>query len=243
MLKADRQLYIFALSVCVVVSALLSTAATVLKERQDRMVELDRKRNVLQAFGVSIIGEDGRRLAEEEVGRYFEEYIREIILDGQSGDHLEGKTSADFDPRDMRDKNKYLPLYLWEEDGEVTRYAFPISGQGLWSTIYGFLALEKDLATIRGVTFYDHGETPGLGAEVEQDWFQSQFEGKIVYADGEPVDFRVIKGGVSRRYPDGHPSAVDGISGATVTANGVARFINEDFRRYNRYFETIRGES
>ncbi len=242
MRKADRQLFVFALSVCVVVSALLSTAATVLKERQEREVELDRKRNVLQAFGVDVRDEAGRRISAERVEEYFAENIREVILEGQTGELIEGLTSAELDPRDLRDRERYLPLYLWHEDDEVSRYAFPISGQGLWSTIHGFLALEDDLATIRGVTFYDHGETPGLGAEIEQDWFQSQFEGKVLYKDGEPADFQVVKGGVERRYPEGNPSAVDGISGATITADGVADFINRDFRRYNRYFETIRGE-
>ncbi len=239
MLKADRHLFTFALTVCVVVSALLSTAATLLKDRQDLMVELDRKRNVLSAFGLDIYDEDGRRLGVEAVDKIFADNIREVILDGQTGELLEGLTSADLDPRELRDKQKLL-LYKWEEDGEFTRFAFPISGLGLWSTIYGYLALDQDLATILGVTFYDHGETPGLGAEIERDWWQEQFEGKKLYADGEPADFRVIKGGVSRRYPDGHPSAVDGLSGATVTGEGVARFINADFRRYNRYFETIR---
>lgn len=242
MRKADRQLFIFALSVCVVVSALLSTAATLLKERQDLMVELDRKRNVLSAFGVDIVNDQGRRIGGEEVDRYFAEHIREIILDGQSGEHIEGLTSAELDSRDLRDKDKYLPLYLWEEDGEITRYAFPISGLGLWSTIYGYLALEEDLATIRGVTFYDHGETPGLGAEIEQNWWQEQFVGKKLYKDGDPLTFRVVKGGVEQRFPDGHPSAVDGLSGATITGEGVARFINSDFERYNKYFEKIREE-
>ena len=241
--KADRQLFVFAISVCVVVSALLSTAATLLKERQELMVELDRKRNVLVAFGVNIYDEDGRRLGVEAVDQIFADHIREIILDGQTGEPIEGLTSTDIDPRDLRDKDSYLPLFLWEEDGEIRYYAFPISGLGLWSVIYGYLALENDLATIRGITFYAHGETPGLGAEIEREWWQEQFEGKKLFKDGEPTEFRVVKGGVERRYPDGHPSAVDGLSGATVTAEGVARFINQDFRRYNKYFETIRGDS
>lgn len=239
--KADRQLFIFAFLVCVVVSALLSTAATVLKERQDRMVELDRKRNVLRAFGVDIVGEDGRRISPEAVEQYFADHIRERILDGQSGQPIEGVTGADLDPRDLRDKNKFLPLYVWEEDGKITRYAFPISGQGLWSTIYGFLALETDLATIRGITFYAHGETPGLGARIEDDDWQAQFVGQRLFKDGAPVDFQIVKGGVARRHPDGHPGAVDGISGATLTGDSVAQFINADFRRYNRYFESIRN--
>jgi len=240
MLRADRQLYTFAFCVCVVVSALLSTTATLLKDRQALMVELDRKRNVLMAFGVDIYDEEGRRLTPEKVDEFFANNISEVILDGQTGEPIEGATSANVDPRELRDKRKLL-LYTWEEDGEITRYAFPISGMGLWSTIYGFLALDTDLATILGITFYAHGETPGLGAEIERESWQEQFVGKQLYRDGEPATLRVIKGGVTRRYPDGHPSAVDGLSGATVTGEGVGKFITEDFARYNRYFETIRG--
>lgn len=241
MLKADRQLFTFALGVCIVVSALLSTTATVLKERQDRMVELDRKRNVLIAFGVDTVDEEGRRISPEEIDHIFATNISEVILDGATGDLIEGVTSADIDPRELRNKSKLL-LYRWEEDGKVTRYAFPISGRGLWSTIYGFIAVDTDLATILGITFYAHGETPGLGAEIERESWQEQFEGKKLYVDGEPARFLVVKGGVTRRFPDGNPSAVDGLSGATITGEGVATFITEDFRLYNKYFETIRDK-
>ena len=241
MLKADRQLYTFALGVCVVVSTLLSTTATVLKDRQDRAVELDRKRNVLIAFGVDMYGEDGRRLDGTQVVNIFTSRVSEVILDGATGEIIEGVTSADIDPRELRDKSRFMPLFKWVEDDAFTKVAFPISGQGLWSTIYGFLALERDLATIAGITFYRHGETPGLGGEIERDWFMSQFAGKQLFKDGVPVDFEVVKGGAARRYPEGSYKAVDGISGATITGNGVQNFVNSDFRNYNRYFERIRG--
>lgn len=234
--KADRKMFGFALLICVVCSTLLSAVSASLKEQQTRMVEFDRNRNVLKAFGVDTHG-----MTPDDVTRVFSERIQEIILDGQTGEVIEGATSATVDPKDLRDKNKLLPLYLWVENGEAQKYAFPISGKGLWSTIYGFLAMEKDLKTIAGVTFYKHGETPGLGGEVEKEWFQNPFEGKRMYDNGQRADFRVIKGGVAARYPDGNPHAVDGISGATVTGNGVARFVNEDFDRYDRYFKTIRG--
>ena len=236
MQQADRQLVTFALTICLTCSILLSAIAAGLRDRQEREVELDRKMNVLIAFGVDTRDERGRRISGEEVDAIFASNIREIILDA-SGNPME---DAEPDPAEIR-AQRQLPLYLWEEDGEVKRYAFPTSGQGLWSTIYGFLALERDLATIAGITFFRHGETPGLGGEVERAWFTEQFEGKKLFADGEPVDFRVVQGGVESRYPEGNEHAVDGISGATVTGVGVARFISEDFRRYNAFFEQIRG--
>ncbi len=239
MQKADRQLITFALTICVTCSVLLSAIAAGLKERQERQVELDRKMNVLIAFGVDTRdAETGRRISAERVEQYFSEQIREVVLDAESGREI---APEDVDLVAIREKRQ-LPLFKWEEDGEVQKYAFPTSGQGLWSTIYGFLALERDLATIAGITFFRHGETPGLGGEVDRSWFQEQFVGKrLLDDDGAPVRFQVVKGGVENRYPDGNEHAVDGISGATITGDGVARFVTEDFRRYNKFFETIRG--
>lgn len=236
MQKADRQLITFALTICVSCSVLLSAIAAGLKERQERQVVLDRKMNVLKAFGVETRDESGRRLTEDTVRDIFESNIREIVIDPETGATID---DDQVDLAAVRAKRQ-LPLFMWEEDGTVTRYAFPISGQGLWSTIYGFLALEQDLATIAGITFFSHGETPGLGGEIDRPWFQEQFVGQRLMEDGEPVEFRVVKGGVSSRYPDGNPHAVDGISGATITGEGVARFINEDFRRYNIFFDQRR---
>ncbi len=239
--KSDKQTFLFAFIVLAVCSMLLSATAAALRDRQQRMVEFDRKRNVLLAFGVEIRHEDGTRFTPEDVDRVVEQNIREVIIDAETAEIIPGLTRADVDPRHIRNKIK-LPLYLWEENGDVRRYAFPISGYGLWSTIYGYIALETDLATIAGITFYEHGETPGLGAEIERPWFREQFKGKVLYQDGEPVEFKVAKGRADVQYPDRIDHAVDGISGATFTGQGVAEFITRDFKLYNRFFENIRNQ-
>ena len=92
-----------------------------------------------------------------------------------------------------------------------------------------------------GITFYKHGETPGLGGEIATDWFQEQFTNKVVWADGELHEFEVVKGAVEGLYPEGNDHAVDGISGATITGKGVATFMNDDLERYEAYFKKIRG--
>lgn len=238
MQKADKQLILFALAVCVTCSVLLSAIAAGLRDQQARQVELDRKMNVLGAFGIEAEDVPGDKLTAEDVDRIFQTRIKEIVLDPQTGEEIP-PDQVNLDA--IRNKEQ-LPLFLLQEDGETQKYAFPTSGPGLWSTVYGFLALESDLATIAGITFFRHGETPGLGGEVDKDWFQNQFEGKKLFKDGEPVEFQVVKGGVESRYPDGNDHAVDGISGATITSDGVADFINEDFRRYNQaYFERLRS--
>lgn len=230
----------FAAIICIACSVLLSAASSTLKAKQDYNVEMDRKMNVLKAFGVAIRDANGKPISGAEVERIFREKIKEIILDGETGQPLEGLTSADVSEKELKE-GKRLPLYTFAEEGRVLKYAFPVSGKGLWSTIYGYLALERDLATIAGVTFYRHGETPGLGGEVEKDWFQANFKGKRIWGDGKLIPFEVVKGTVADKYPQGNDHAVDGISGATLTGKGVTKFINRDLEMYEKYFSLIRG--
>lgn len=237
--KGDGYVICFAAAVCVVCSLLLSSAASALKTRQDYNVELDRKINVLKAFGVAVRDAKGKSIAGTEVDRLFREQIEEIVLDAATGQPIEGITSSQVPPKELKEKQK-LPLYIWKENGEAQKYAFPVSGKGLWSTIYGYLALEKDLATIAGVTFYRHGETPGLGGECEKDWFQENFRGKKVYGAQGRLPFEVIKGLVADRFPQGNDHAVDGISGATLTSKGITQFVNADLDLYERYFKLLR---
>jgi len=238
--KGDGYVIGFAAVICVACSVLLSAAASTLKAKQDYNVELDRKMNVLKAFGVATRDANGKAISGAEVERIFRENIKEVILDGATGQPLEGVTSADVSAKELADRVK-LPLYTFEENGQVVKYAFPVSGKGLWSTIYGYLALNQDLATIAGVTFYKHGETPGLGGEVEKDWFQENFKGKRIFGEGVLIPFEVVKGTVADKYPQGNDHAVDGISGATITGKGVTKFINSDLANYEKYFSLKRG--
>jgi len=241
MQKDDRNVLTFAAMICITCSLLLSGAAALLEKKQAYNIELDRKINVLKAFGVDVVDEKGKKtLSDEEVDGYFQEYISEFVLDGKTGKIIPGRTTAELSKDDLKQKS-LLPLYLWTEQGSVKKYAFPISGKGLWSTLYGYMALEDDLATIIGITFYKHGETPGLGGECEQPWFQNAFKGKRVWDKGKLLPFEVVKGGVANKYPSGNNYAVDGISGATITSQGIQTFIRSDLVLYNNYFQTIRG--
>jgi Na+-transporting NADH:ubiquinone oxidoreductase subunit C len=222
--KGDAYVVLYAGVVCMLCGLLLAVASSALKKPQEYNKEIDRKTNVLKAFGVPVI-ENGKRIKPDRVEQYFKESVSELVVDGASGQAVATAAQA----------GQPLPLYTWSENGLVTKYAFPISGKGLWSTIKGYLALEKDLSTLAGVTFYEHGETPGLGGEVETDWFQQNFRGKSVVANGRRVKFEVAD-----RYPQGNDHAVDGISGATLTGNGVTRFINADLDKYEKYLSALR---
>jgi len=238
--KGDGYTILYAAAICVVCSLMLAAAAAGLRPRQDRMVEMDRKFNVLKAFQAPTGGAAGRRIADAEIDRLYAEHVREVLIDAATGRPLAGKTSADVPAADLAAR-RVLPLFEWVEEGRVTKYAFPVFGKGLWSTIYGYVALDGELRRIVGVTFYKHGETPGLGGEIERDWFQEQFRGREVRgADGfKPIV--VAKGAAGAAAAAADRVVVDGISGATMTGNGVMEFLNADFARYEAYFRTLRG--
>ena len=207
-MREDTRTLVFAAVVCVTCSLLLSGTAAGLKSRQQANEAFDVKRNIVKAFGIDI-GEMDRPTIE-----------------------------ATFERHVAAEKAGELDLFTWTEEGsdKASKYAFPISGKGLWSMLYGYLSLNADLETIAGISFYKHGETPGLGAEIEKPWFLTQFTGKTLYANGAPTDFKVVKPGSELNN-----SAVDGISGATLTGKGVEALIQKDAAAYAEYFNSIKG--
>ena len=202
----------FSLSICLICSILLSGLASGLKSIQTANQEFDVKRNIVKAFGIDI-----SKLSRIEIEDTYNSHISEEVVSTPSGD---------------------VPIYQWTEtpDSMPTKCAFPISGKGLWSMMYGYLSIDSDLETVAGISFYKHGETPGLGAEIVKSWFSSQFSGKKLYADGKPTDFRVLKPGSVLDQ-----SSVDGISGSTITSKGVEALIKRDAATYADYFNNIKG--
>ena len=133
-------------------------------------------------------------------------------------------------------------LFLYKPGDKVVSYIIPVEGYGLWDMIYGYVALEPDLNTVKDIRFYKHQETPGLGGECSQPWFTNMFKGKnILNSEGDFVSVAVVKG----KATDLHKGSallhyVDGISGGTITSKGITSFLKEDLGRYNKYFETLR---
>jgi len=128
-------------------------------------------------------------------------------------------------------EQQYLPvLNASPEDGEKVTI-IPVEGKGLWGPIWGYIALESDMNTIYGVTFDHKGETPGLGAEINQYPFESMFHGKKIYEDGKFVSVDVIKGGTT----DDNPHGVDAISGGTITSKGLEKMLFDSMIKYNDF--------
>ena len=240
--KGDGYVLVFAVVVCLVCSVLLAVSESALKPYKEENIRIDKRFNILKALGVNVYTNGHKRIPPVLVNEIYNRDVQEFVLDGKTGTPVEGKKPADVNPDEFDARTK-LPLYVRRDaSGKPMTYAFPVSGKGLWSTIYGYLALRSDLATVSGATFYKHGETPGLGGEVEAEWFQKNFQDKVVFKDGKRVKLRVIKGKVADNFPEGNPHAVDGISGATITGDGVTKFVNADLDRYENYFRTIRSK-
>ncbi len=162
---------------------------------------------------------------------------RNILL--SAGIKAEGSDSilSVYDKRISR-AEKELEIYRETgPDGGVGSYIFPVSGKGLWSTIKAYISIKPDGNTVNGITFYEHGETPGLGGEIEQKWFRDNFKGKKLFNEnGKFESIAVVKGEAEG------PHEVDGISGATMTGNGVSEFLKNDLGKYKDFLSQLSQE-
>ena len=222
-----------ALAVCLVCSIGVSAAAVFLKPLQQANKLADKRKNILQVVGLYE--------PQMDVNARFDELVETRLINLESGDFAQGQGidpatydmyAAAKDPATSVDvpasediarigaKPQFATVYLVTGDGgKVEKIILPVHGYGLWGTLYGFLALEGDGKTVAGLSFYDHKETPGLGGEVDNPKWKSQWPGKQVYDDGE-VALQVIKGSVDANTQNSEYK-VDGLAGATLTSNGV----------------------
>jgi Na+-transporting NADH:ubiquinone oxidoreductase subunit C len=223
-----------AFALCIVCSVVVSTAAVSLKPAQEANKALDRKRNILAAAGML---QEGRSVEEQFAS------ISTRVVDLRTGEFTDAVDPAGYDQRraakdpamsraldDEADiaglgrREDYAVVYLVEDSaGEVDKIILPVHGKGLWSTLYGFMALEKDANTVVGLGFYEHGETPGLGGEVDNPRWKALWPGKQVYR-ADRVALHLIKGSVDPSS-DNAAWEVDGLSGATLTARGVTNLV------------------
>tara|TARA_B100001765_G_scaffold174249_1_gene117065 strand:- start:146 stop:829 length:684 start_codon:yes stop_codon:yes gene_type:complete len=225
-----------------VVSLLLALTSTQLKNLQEFNIELDKKKNILKC-----IGKDLALMNADAIIKEYKSNISNIILNSNgdiaaniASENLESvPNKSTGEVKYFLNNIEYLPAY---KSSNPEAFIIPISGKGLWSTLFGYFALEMDLNTVIGITFYKHGETPGLGGEVEKKWFQNNFVGKKIFNQtGELVSIKVVKGKVNDVYSgEALNHGVDGISGATVTSRGVSDFLKRDLLKYEKYLKNNR---
>ena len=219
---------------CVICSILVSAAAVGLSERQERNKVEEKKKNILQAAGLY--------KAEVPIEQQFSK-IQTRIVDLETGEFSSKFDAATFDSRaaaraaetsfripegqdlaDIKTRSRYMDVYLVMDGDSLQRLILPVYGKGLWSTMYGFLSLADDLTTIKGFAFYEHGETPGLGGEIDNPDWKKQWPGKQVYDEDGNLRIEVVKGTVDKTSSDAIYQA-DGLAGATLTARGVGNLL------------------
>ena len=228
---------IVALVLCLVCSVLVSASAVVLKPIQERNKLLDKQINILSVAGLI---ETGEKPSIAVVDQLFTN-IKVKLVDVETGEYFDGIEASGYDqkkaskdpelnvviPRKqdiarIKTRAKYAAVYLAQsEQGELETIILPIKGYGLWSTLYGFIAVAPDGQTVKGISFYAHAETPGLGGEVDNPKWKALWRGKKLYSEQGELKLTVIKG----KAVAGHEHHVDGLSGATLTSVGVANLI------------------
>ncbi|WP_127956988.1 Na(+)-translocating NADH-quinone reductase subunit C [Serratia microhaemolytica] len=224
------------LLVCLVCSIVVAGSAVGLKSKQEEQRLLDKQSNILDVAGLL-----QRGMPSREIKATFADRIESRLLDLDSGEFVAGTGAAfnltaalrsnehsraltsEQDLAGIRRRSNQVEIYLVRDSsGAVDKIILPIYGTGLWSMLHGFIALDADGNTVRGLSFYDHGETPGLGGEIQNPNWRAQWVGKQLFDQNGVPAIQIVKGGARRDDIHG----VDGLSGATLTAKGVQNTFN-----------------
>lgn len=224
------------LILALVCSALVAGAAVGLRPLQEANRQLDQKKNILRAAGLYDAKGDVQDQFKAVQIRIVDLTRGEFIAEGRMSLAEFNQNKAALDPalstsltkeedlaRLSRRENFSL-VYLVKKDNRIDQIILPVRGKGLWSTMYAYVALDGDLTTIRGISFYAHGETPGLGGEIENPAWQKAWHGKEVYGSAQQVALRVTKG-KSAATGEAALHQIDGLSGATMTGAGVSNLL------------------
>ena len=239
-LESTRYTVLFAAAVCVVCALVVAVSAVGLADRQEANARLYRQKNVLLAAGLAKPGDD---LGAADVDKLFDANIEVGLIDLRTGAKAElpGIDPKAYDQRKVRNDTALshpappnaagiarLPnvgavYYVAPKGGAVEQVVLPVEGAGMWGQLGGFIAMDRDGNTVRGLTFYDQKETPGLGGEISNPKWQALWVGRKAYDGQWEPKLTVLKG--KHGAPDKDPHAVDALSGATITSNSVARLI------------------
>jgi len=232
---SNTYIFVFSTIMVVVVAAILSIAAITLQPMQKKNVEINKKENILTSINVESTAKNAVEL--------YDKYIIESYVLDHTGKVKEGVDAFEVDMKKEMTKpleERNLPVFISLTDSGKNQYILPVYGKGLWGPVWGYVSLESNLSTIYGANFSHQGETPGLGAEIATEDFQNQFIGKEIFNEqGEFVSVSVKKGGTANPQSK---YEVDGISGGTITSEGVDEMLNDCLKSYILYFENIKNQ-
>lgn len=220
-----------AVSLCLFCSMVVSAAAVSLRPTQEANKLIDKQRNILQVAGLY---EDGINIPEAfgafepmvvdlDTGTFTDDLDGATFDDRAAGSNPSLSVALSDDPAGIGRRTNYAVIYLLNDDaGNLDKVILPIHGYGLWSTMYGFIALEEDGNSIYGLQFYDHGETPGLGAEIDNPRWKAMWPGKALRDDAGELKITVAKGPAASGMENHH---IDALAGATLTSVGVDNLV------------------
>lgn len=236
-MHSNKYTFIYAIVISVITAVLLAFSAEGLKPFQDANIKLDTKTSILRCV---------REYTTDRatIEKIYAAQVKELVVDSEGNEH------ADLSAPDIALKKEFekplkerkLPLYIFTGSDSKKRYIIPMQGVGLWGPIYGFISIEEDFNTVYGSFFSHKSETPGLGAEISERFFQDQFQGKkILDANNQFVSVHVVK--KAAKVAIGPENRVDGISGGTITSNGTDQMLKKCIEPYLVYFEKLKQPS
>ena len=233
---SNTYIFVFSLIMVTIVAVLLSFVAMQLKPIQQLNLEIERKQDILRSVGeAQQVHEvsDKNSYIEEEFGKYItDSYVVNFQGEKIDADAFEVTLEMEQEVKLPQEERRY-PIFVFSDNGNE-KYVVPVRGKGLWGPIWGYVAFEEDMNTIGGAVFDHQGETPGLGAEINTEWFQEPFSGKTIFDEqGNFVSIEVVKGGADPSDPHG----VDAISGGTITSKGLEDMLQDCLGGYVNYFK------
>ena len=227
---------IVAVLVCLVCSLLVSVSAVTLKSKQIANASYNEQVNIVMTAGLlnahqiadknlvnKVFSNIDSKIVELSSGQFVDMDVHAFSLNTLLADKQTSKalTSSD-DIAGLKRLENFSKVYMVQKDNKLDTLILPIRGYGLWSTLYGYIALESDFNTVRGLIFYKHAETPGLGGEVDNPEWQKSWRGKKLFADSNSVQLSLVKGGVDPSAPMSKTQyQVDALAGATLTSRGI----------------------
>lgn len=241
--RTDKNSYtiLFAIAMVVVVGSVLAFAATALKPNIDVNKRLEKQQNILYAMGVNDNTEGVvAMVSTDKVADEFSKYIvKQLVIKGDDVRVDDEAYLIDIKKEQAAAKNpsykRQLPLFLGKKDGKIF-YIVPVRGKGLWDAIWAYIAMDENMI-VQGI-FLDHkGETPGLGANINQRFFMDDFIGEpLLNTEGKFVGIAISKSNADPINKDKTDNEVDAIAGATITGDGVAAMILSELKVYSSYF-------
>ena len=233
---SNTYIFIFSTVMVVIVATLLTFVSESLRPLQEKNVEVEKKLDILRSVGLAAAVDEAESKSQYVENEYDKNITRSLVI------NIDGETRAGVDAFKINMKaelykspdERDLPIFIYTDPDGKEINIIPLQGKGLWGPIWGYISLQQDMSTIYGAIFAHAKETPGLGAEINQDFFQDQFPGKRIFNEaGEFTSVKVLKSGAG----SDDPHAVDAISGGTITSVALQEMLQDCLGNYETYLK------